>query len=142
MSSRYAVVPFMLIMIFAVACATEEEIPTSPMKTVSPSTETAAGGPGMLLPPGSCGSHVYTYQGGAENGGLTFYQSNCGPEYIVYYQVGGLIRSYSGSIYMGQAGGENFCSAFPTVYSCAHPPFEWCEIDPACTGPHPWHEQQ
>ncbi len=84
---------------------------------------------------------MYTYQGGAESGGLTFYQSNCGPEYTVFYELGGQGYHYSSSIFLGEAAGENFCSAFPEVYSCSHPPFEWCEIDPCCTGPHPHHEQ-
>lgn len=82
---------------------------------------------------------------GSGAGGVTFYQSDCGPQYTAFWRVGGgEIQMYNGSFFFGQAGGEHFCSVFPQVYSCTHNPasFEWCEIDPCCSGPHSYHEQE
>lgn len=131
-----------LVTILAVACGTSDDTPTAPRSTPLPSTDIGAGGPGPLAPPGSCGSHVYTTDGGSEAGGVTFYQSNCGPTYTAFWRVGGVLQQYNGSFSQGQAGGEDFCGSFPNVYSCVHPPFEWCEVDACCSGPHYYHEQE
>ena len=96
---------------------------------------------GQPLPPNSCGSYVYTYGGGSESGGLTFYQSECSPEYTVFYRLGGVLYEYNSSFSLGNAAGEDFCAVFSSVYSCVHPPFDWCEVDPDCSGAHPSHEQ-
>jgi len=99
------------------------------------------GGTGTNALPGSCGSHVITHNGGAENGGVTMYQSNCGPEWTAFYAFGGEVYVANGYLFFGQATGESFCAEYPYAYSCGHPPFEWCEIDPCCDNEsvHPWH---
>lgn len=88
-----------------------------------------------MAPENSCGSYVYAHNG------TTIYQSKCSLEYVAFYEYGGQQYMYNSSYSAGQAGGENFCAAHPWVYSCTHPPFEWCEVDPCCSGPHSFHEQ-
>jgi hypothetical protein len=99
----------------------------------------------MNLPEGDCGSYMYTYNGGSENGGLTFYQSNCSRAYMVFYRVSGILHQYASQTFEPpEAAGEDFCAHNPMVYSCYEPPdppFDWCNIDPDCVGPHNDHRQ-
>lgn len=124
-----------LIGLVAVGCSVEEPLPTS-------STEASRSLSASFVPPGECPTyHTYTHAGGAESGGTTVFQSDCGPEYTAWFKSGGDYYYYNGSFGGGQAAGESFCANFPSVYSCVHPPFEWCELDPECDGAHPYHEQ-
>jgi len=96
------------------------------------------GGASTNALPGSCGSHVIVHDGGAENGGVTMYQSNCGPEWTAFYAFGGQIQVAHGTLFFGQATGESFCVQYPYAQSC-DVGFDWCEIDPCCLEDHPYH---
>lgn len=102
----------------------------------------------MDLPPGSCGAHSWNIDGGSGSGGVTFYQSNCEPIYTAFWYSGGQLQQYDGSFAGGQAAGEHFCVDYHAdtlgAYSCWHTGeqgFDWCEVDPCCSGAHPYHEQ-
>ena len=122
------------VILLVVACSNEEG-PTGVVRTLGPA----------FLPPGSCGSHMFNVDGGAEFGGVTIYHSNCTDDYLAWYKIGGNYYSYPGVFSFGEAAGEDFCQHFPTVYSCSHAPqqFEWCEVDATdCEGVHLAHEHR
>jgi hypothetical protein len=128
---RYAIA----VLLVAVGCSVDEPIPTG---SIDGSRSLSA----AFVPPGECPSyHTINHAGGAEDGGTTIFQSDCNSEYTAWFQSGGDYYYYNGSFFSGQASGENFCTNFPSVYSCVHPPIEWCELDPECDGEHPYHEQ-
>lgn len=120
------------LILLVVACSSEGG-PTGVVRSIGPA----------FLPPGSCGTHNFSVDGGVEAGGVTIYHSNCTNEYTAWWKIGGNYQYYTGFFGSGSTSGEDFCESFPYVYSCGHAPqqFEWCEVDSTdCEGVHEAHE--
>jgi hypothetical protein len=96
-----------------------------------------------FLPPGeTCQGHPFDVDGGAEEGGLTFYHNlTCSDEFVVYYYLAGDLESFSGNYNEPyEPSVDTFCRQFPGVNSCqvlGTPIGEDAEGERWCLGGHP-----